>query len=100
MPRRVRVVVSSAKSNPEEPLLPDLLSELAPFEVALLEFKDGATTVTVTGDTRNLDLIPDAPDREAFVRVQARFEYDDGVQAALGPFATIDEVTIKYDFNG
>jgi len=98
--QRIRVLVSSAQGSEDDPLMPDLLSESAPFEVSLLEFRNGATAVTVTGDMRDLNVIPGTPDREAFVRVQARFEYDNGVEAALGPFATIDEVTITYDFNG
>ena len=60
----------------------------------------GATeVVTPIDDMSKLNLDPNNPDREAFVRVQAAFNYDIGVQAALGPFAAIDEVTIRYRFN-
>jgi hypothetical protein len=43
---------------------------------------------------------PGTADRRAFVRVRAAFEYDNGVEAALGPFASMDEVKISYSFNG
>jgi len=98
--QKIRVVVSSAKSSNDDPLKPDISTELAPFEVALIEYKNGATSVTVTGDMRNLNLTPGTPDREAFVRVQAKFDYTNSVEAALGPYAMVDEVTISYDFNG
>lgn len=93
------VKVSSAKSNPDEPLLPDLTSELTPFDVAMLEYSAGSTVVTRLGDMSFLNADPANPDREAFVRVQASFTYAIGVQAALGPFAAIDSVTISYRFN-
>jgi hypothetical protein len=96
----ISVVVSSAKSNAADPLLPDLLSEITPFEVALLEYRNGGTAVKITGDLSSLNVTPGAPDREAFVRVQAKFVYTDSVQAALGPYAAIDRVNIAYTFNG
>ncbi|MHC4939215.1 MAG: hypothetical protein ACYTHK_09630 [Planctomycetota bacterium] len=98
--QRIRVLVSSAKSNPDDPRLPDLLSELNPYEVAVIEYVNGGTAVKVTGKMSDLNVTPGAPDREAFVRVQAKFEYLRSVEAALGPFAAIDEVKISYDFNG
>ena len=39
------------------------------------------------------------PARDAFVRVLAEFEYDNGPEAALGPFATVDSVTLSFTFN-
>ena len=33
-------------------------------------------------------------------RVRANFEYDNGVEAALGPFASIDRIDISFTFNG
>jgi hypothetical protein len=41
-----------------------------------------------------------APDRDAFTRIDARFDYTDPVEAALGPFASIDQVDISFTFNG
>ncbi|MHC4940319.1 MAG: hypothetical protein ACYTHK_15350 [Planctomycetota bacterium] len=96
----ISVVVSSAKSDSEDPLLPDLASEITPFEVAMVEYRNGAIAIKITGDLSDLNVTPGAPDREAFVRVQAKFNYTDGVQAALGPYASIDRVTIGYSFNG
>ena len=40
-----------------------------------------------------------APNRESFVRIRADFDYDNDVEAALGPFATIDSFTITVRFN-
>ncbi|MHC4410552.1 MAG: hypothetical protein ACYS0F_16300, partial [Planctomycetota bacterium] len=96
----ISVVVSSAKSNADDPLLPDLLSEITPFEVALIEFRNGGTAVKITGNLSDLNLTPGSPDREAFVRVQAKFAYTNSVEAALGPYAAIDKVRIAYTFNG
>jgi len=100
MDQTIRVRVSSALSNPEDPTLADPTSENPDFEIALLSFQSNATVVTRTGDIRDLNAVPGVGDRRAFVRVRAAFQYDIGVQAALGPFATIDEVKISYDFNG
>ena len=98
--QRILVTMSSAKSNPDEPLLPDLNSELTPIEVAeLIPAAGGATEVVNLNPLSGLNVDPNNPDREAFVRVQAAFFYDVGVQAALGPFAAIDEVKISYTFN-
>ena len=96
----ISIRVSSAKGSLEDPLRPDLFTEQAPFEVALLEFKSGATKVKITGDMRDLNTTPGTSNREAFVRVRAVFEYERSVEAALGPYANVDEVRITYDFNG
>ena len=39
------------------------------------------------------------PDRESYLRVIADFVYDDPSQAALGPFASLGEVTATFRFN-
>ena len=98
--QRIRIHVSAALSNPEDPSLADPVSEIPNFEVALLEFGSSGTAVVVTGNMANLNAIPGTADRRAFVRVRAAFEYDEGVEAALGPFAHIDEVIVSYEFNG
>jgi len=97
--QRIHVLVSSARGSDENPLRPDLTTEQFPFEIAELVFQGGATKVTVTGDMADLNSTPGDPAREAFVRVQAAFEYDHSVEAALGPFASIDSVTVSYMFN-
>ncbi|MEM8883884.1 MAG: hypothetical protein AAGD14_07445, partial [Planctomycetota bacterium] len=95
----ITLVVSSARSDPQNPLAPDLVSEQVPFEVALLSYSGTGTVVTITDDLNKLNEDPANPNREAFVRVQAIFDYQDGIQSALGPFAAIDEVTLNYNFN-
>ena len=98
--QRIRVRVSAAESNPENPTTADPATEIPDFEIAILQFGASGTAVVVTGDMENLNATPGTPDRRAFVRVRAAFEYDEGVEAALGPFAHIDEVKISYAFNG
>jgi hypothetical protein len=98
--QRIRVLVSSAKGNPDAPLLPDISTEIAMFEVALVRFETGSVVVEPTGDMNDLNPAGQVPARDAFVRVRANFEYDDGVEAALGPFASIDRFDISFEFNG
>jgi len=96
----IRVRVSAALSNPEDPTVADPTSEIPDYEIALLEFQSSATKVIVTGNMMDLNSTAGTADRRAFVRVRAAFTYLDGVEAALGPFAHIDEVKISYSFNG
>ena len=98
----ISVRVSSAMSNVEDPTLADPASENTDFEIAVLSFQSGATKVTPTPGASMEDLndARGVADRFAFVRVRALFDYKVGVQAALGPFASIDEVKISYEFNG
>jgi len=98
--QRIRVRVSAAESNAEDPTIAAPATEIPNFEVAVLQFGTTGTQVIETGDMENLNATPGQPDRRAFVRVRAAFEYDDGVEAALGPFAHIDEFKITYAFNG
>lgn len=97
--QRVRIYVSSAKAHPENPLLPNVPTETALFEVALVRFEAGATTIDVTGDMDDLNPAG-VPARDAFARVYAKFEYDNGIDAALGPFASVDSFTVRFTFNG
>jgi hypothetical protein len=97
--QRIRIFVSSSKTSGDDPLLPDIGEELDPmFEVARVSFVSGAITVDVTGDMEDLNPMG-SPDRDAFVRVRSDFEYDDGTEAALGPFAHMDEFTVSVLFN-
>ena len=59
----------------------------------------GGSTVDVTGDMSNLNQFG-VPNREAFLRIVADFEYGDPSEAALGPFASLEEVTTTFSFNG
>ena len=98
--QRIRVSVSSALSNPAAPTVADPASEDNLTEIALLYFNGTTTMVMETGNMNELNDTPNSADRRAFVRVRAQFEYDNGVEAALGPFASMDEVKISYSFNG
>jgi hypothetical protein len=95
----IRLFASSAKADLEEPLIPDLGTEIAGFEVALVRFEAGATVVDVTApDLTGLN--PDGgPARDAFARIRADYAYANGVEAAVGPFAYLDEVTLHIAFN-
>jgi len=65
----------------------------------VVRHQSGATTVDITGDLRALNPLG-TPARDAFVRIDARFEYDNGVEAALGPFAYTDRVDLTLTLNG
>ena len=67
--------------------------------MARLVFTGGGTAIQVTGDMGDLNATPGTPDREAFVRIRAVFEYGNGVEAALGPFAAMDQFVVSYRFN-
>ncbi len=97
--QKIIISLSSAKGDPDNPLLPALISELLPaVEIARVEPAGGGSAVDITGDMSALNQFG-TPDREAFIRVIADFDYDDPAQAALGPFASLDEVTTTFSFN-
>jgi hypothetical protein len=98
--QRIIVSASSTRADGKDPLLPDIGSEIGTVEMARVSFVAGAIVVQITGDMSDLNPNGGVPDRDAFVRVRADFEYDNGVEAALGPFAWMDEVTISMTFNG
>ncbi len=103
--QRIKIIVSSAKGDLENPLVADPTTEQPQpptpgFEVAMVRFLNGATVVETSFDSMD-DLDPGGvPNREAFCRCKAAFEYDVPVEAALGPFAFMDEFTFRYTFNG
>jgi hypothetical protein len=97
--QQIRVYASSAHGDPEEPLVPDPTTEMGMIEVALLTYGSGSVNVEIIGDMRGLNPTG-VPNRDAFVRIEARFEYGTPVEAALGPFAAIDQVDISFTFNG
>ena len=98
--QRIRIYASSAKADPDNPLLPSVATETALFEIALVQFVAGAATVDITGDMGNLNPAGGVPARDAFTRVYAGFEYDKEIEAATGPFASVDAVTVRFSFNG
>ena len=97
--QRIRLRASSAKADVEVPLNPDLDTEIGSFEFALVRFDAGSTVIDITGDLDNLNPTGQTPARDAFARIEAEFEYDNGPESALGPFATVDEVTLTFTFN-
>jgi hypothetical protein len=97
--QRIRIFASSAKADPSAPLSPAIATETGLFEVALARFEAGATTVDITGDMENLNPAGGSPERDAFTRVYAEFEYDNGIDAAVGPFAALDSFTVRFSFN-
>jgi hypothetical protein len=95
----IRIFASTAKGELDEPLLPNPTTEMGALEIALVTNVAGSVNVEITGDMSLLNPTG-APNRDAFMRIDARFEYDDPVEAALGPFASIDQVDISFTFNG
>ncbi|MHC4974914.1 MAG: hypothetical protein ACYTG3_21575, partial [Planctomycetota bacterium] len=95
---QIKIWASSAKPDLTDPLIPDLTTEIAPIEVALVTTSSGSANVTIVGDLRNLNP-SGGPGRDAFVRMQADFAYDNLIDAALGPFMAMDEITVKFTFN-
>jgi hypothetical protein len=96
----IKILVSSSKADPDDPLVPDIGEELDPmFEVATVSYISGAIVVDITGDMEDLNPVG-VPDRDAFVRVRSDFAYANGVEAAVGPYAWMDQFTISVQFNG
>ncbi len=96
----IHVFASSAKADTEDPLLPNIATESTPVEVATVRHAAGATTVDIALGAMALLNPGGAPARDAFVRIDARFEYGNPVEAALGPFAYMDRVDLTIQFNG
>jgi hypothetical protein len=97
--QQIRIWASSAKADADEPTRPDVTTEMGAIEMALVTAQGGSTNVAILGDLRNLNPAG-GPARDAFVRMRADFIYDDPVEAALGPFMVMDEITIGFTFNG
>jgi hypothetical protein len=97
--QRIRIWASSSKADPEEPTIPDITTEIGAIEMAVVTASGGSTNVDIIGDLRNLNP-SGGPDRDAFVRMRADFLYDDPIEAALGPFMVMDQVTVSFTFNG
>jgi hypothetical protein len=99
--QQIFVYMTSAKADPANPLVPDVASEIAPVLVARVHFALGAAQVDADSFMAMDQLNPTGPNRDAFVRVDALFEYGSQiVQAALGPFMSMDRMDIRYSFNG
>ena len=121
--QRIFVYMSTGYADRENPLLPDLedptRKENDAYLVAVLSSEGGGSVITFEqGNDTGLpepddkvypDMAPmwrlngggtGVPNREAFLRVQSEFSYDKGVEAALGPFASMDRIVIAIEFNG
>ena len=95
----VVVEVSSARADIQDPLVPDIDSEITSFPIAEIVRKDANNVeVKIVGNMSDLNPAG-VPLRDAFVRVQAKFVYGDPTEAALGPYANIDRVNISFTFN-
>jgi len=96
--QEILIYASTAKANAADPLNPDIATELAPVLVARVHYALGSSQV----DTYNAmsQLNPTGPNRDAFIRINAFFNYGNVVEAALGPFAYMDSMTIHVAFNG
>jgi hypothetical protein len=99
----IDVLVSSTGPDPAAPTQPDLVNELPLFKIATIFFDSGATVVEIVdtggapGDVIEGLNIPGV--RSSYARVVALFVYPSPEEAALGPFLTIDEVTLSFTFN-
>lgn len=99
----INIFATSARADLADPLLPDLSTEPEPQDavlVAQVAWISGGSSVTYfQGSMPQLN--PDGTaKREAFVRIRADYVYGVGKEAALGPFATMDEFTVRFSFNG
>ncbi len=97
----IELVASSARADIDNPLAPNISTELDPAEMIALITKSGPRIVVDTSVGSLTALNQGAvPDREAFVRIRAKFVYGDPTEAALGPFAMMNSVRILFTFNG
>ncbi len=102
----IELQMSSARPDPVNPLVPLVSSEINPFPLGVVNAGGSGSVATifnrglgVEGDiTANLNS-SGAPLRDAFVRVIAIFKYTDPKQAALGPYMSMEEVTLNFRFN-
>jgi hypothetical protein len=97
--QQILLYASSAKGDADDPLEPNIVTEVPEVLVARVHYQNGATQIDVSYDAMD-QLNPTGPNRDAFVRIDALFDYGNLVEAALGPFAYMDRVDISYSFNG
>jgi hypothetical protein len=97
--QQILIYASTAKADTDDPLVPNTGSEIPDVLVARVHFALGATQIDTSYDAMD-QLNPTGPNRDAYIRINAFFDYGEIVQAALGPFASMDRVDISYSFNG
>jgi len=96
--QEILIYASTAKANTANPLKPNIATEIGPVLVARVHYALGSSQI----DTFNAmsQLNPTGPNRDAFIRINAFFNYGNVVEAALGPFAFMDSMDIHVSFNG
>ena len=92
-------VVSGARVDPGDPLVPDMTSEIAEFQIATVKNELGTPLTTINSPLSLLNGIDGTPERDEFVRARINFEYDNSVQSALGPFLTCDRIRFPFQIN-
>ena len=97
--QEILVYASTAKGDTSDPLVPNVATEIPEVLVARVHYASGATQIDTSFNAMD-QLNPTGPNRDAYLRINAFFAYGEIVQAALGPFASMDRVDISYSFNG
>jgi hypothetical protein len=97
--QQILIYASSAKADVADPLVPNVVTETPEVLVARVHFALGATQVDTSYDAMD-QLNPTGPNRDAYVRLKALFEYGNLVESAVGPFAFMDRVDVSFSFNG
>jgi hypothetical protein len=96
----IEIYASSAKASESDPLAPNTATETTDALVAVVEYAGSGVKVTpVDGGMANLNPAGDA-DRRSFVRIKGFYTYGVDLEAAVGPYAYLDKVTVRYSFNG
>jgi hypothetical protein len=96
----IKISMASYQGDANHPLVPDLDTESALIHVATARFDSIQKFVVDVVPGAMAQLNPGGtPNRESFLRVHAEFDYDEGVQAATGPYALLDRVIITTRFN-
>ena len=96
----IELYASSAKASDSDPLQPNPATETTEAHVATVEYAgSGVRVIPVEDGMAELNPAGD-PNRRAFVRVKGYYTYGVDLEAAVGPYAYLDKVTIRYSFNG
>jgi hypothetical protein len=98
--QEILIFASSARADPANPLQPDITTEIPAVLVARVYFDLGAVQIDADSYMAMSLLNPGGPNRDAYLRMDAKFEYENLVEAALGPFAFVDLIEVTYSFNG
>ena len=67
--------------------------------IATVDNNLGTPLTTINSPLTLLNGIDGTPERDEFIRCHINFEYDDEVQAAIGPFLTCDGVRFPFQIN-